>query len=270
MKRVVIPSSAKRRGIACPYLEEFVREMVEQAREGETTPCRDVMEAYQHFLRRRTADPTVLALATDRLFAVHFRMVARSKGWEFLNRNPKVYRLHLLRPQRMEAPKAATAADVLKFLEDPPEVPHVEVQRIPGLENRDKGFGLIARQHIPQGTVLAEYVGQIIEGEEHGWREDEYQQKSMCPRTVHLEHGKFLDGWRHPDGRFFENIHQNVGCMANHSNLSPNARLLSTTTAAGTRRFALVSICALCEGQEVTWNYAPTDRNKQESWMRNS
>ena len=264
----------KKTGADCPYLQSFADNMLRNAiGDDDIVPCSVLYGEYLRHLHLHTSDIKIITLGTKRRFYNQFKLIALSKGWMALNRNPYSYRLRNIKPHRLASsmmvrdPAHLCVANdnALQFITRPPPSLDIEIKAIPG-----KGYGVVARKELRKDQILCEYVGQEISSAEAKLREQWYEDRGLVPRMITLQQtSTYLDGYRRPTGEEFSNIHGNIGSMLNHSRIRPNSRLMLIRHESR-QRILLITTMSVAKSQELLWDYSPRDVKNQPAWMNDS
>ena len=107
----------------------------------------------------------------------------------------------------------------------------------------NKGFGIFAKSDIVKGSVIFEFIGEVID-------------RSKVPNPLTPENDHYLqigkDTYIGPSG--------NLDQMINHS-CNPNAAVYIV----GHRAF-VKSLCLITAGSEITFDYSTTSSDTPEEW----
>lgn len=100
------------------------------------------------------------------------------------------------------------------------------------------GTGLFASDKISQGEVIAEFDGEIYDVDYAGWTDD------LNDHVIQFEENK----WRDSKG---------IARLINHS-CEPNCGVKDL--------FKIVAMRNIEKGEEITWDYDMTERNRDYAW----
>lgn len=104
------------------------------------------------------------------------------------------------------------------------------------IKTEKKGFGLAARDHIPAGTFIIEYIGEVLNTKQFEKRDDDYYFMAL------------------PDGHVIDASNKgNLSRFINHS-CDPNSESQKWSVN-GESRIGIFSTKDIAKDEEITYNY---------------
>jgi hypothetical protein len=260
----------------CPFLHIFLDNEMTVVSEGEFVNSADIYATYVAYVQSRTKDTaSVEAASSPRRFFVQFMaLVSHVYGKNGGNPQPQVYHTNkkgkrgycnlklkskseTLRRHLREPSVAGPSTGAISDADLAADIDYSQLVEVKFVSKR-VGHGLFAKRDLPPGTVVGEYIGDIINQEEADRRELQYKEENLARTFVTLPgQKKVLDG-QTVGGKRINIYADNMPAVANHQKHGYNCILMSFRQPANHYRLFLrthTALGSIAKGSQLTWDY---------------
>lgn len=237
-----------------PYIEEFSQFI---SPSDTLLPTRELFINYSAYLCKKTKDrQTIEAGSSFVRFSRQLRSLASQKNWEYCHTNTRrgyKVQIKMLRTRQVKQSQVPNLYHKINIFQNSS---HKYFSRM--FISKEKGHGAISNFNIPTGTIVAEYIGQIINATEAFEREHIYSMTRAPCTMFQLSTTCFLDGNHGANGRLLL-PGENEGAVLNHSVSYENCKVIKADSATGTlltgTRLFVITTKDVPKGCELLYDY---------------
>lgn len=258
----------ERHRLSLPYFKEFCDRLVEN--EDDVSYSCDLYAEYLSSVIPKTSDPLSLKSANGkRRFHVNLAEYASKKRWVKVRAPKSGYKVTLNTDKKYKLSRKICNSleyslpdDAIKMLQVSKDLRNYPFPAHSIFITNDIGRGVVADHIIPKGSLICEYIGEVLTLKQFEERHCYYIFMNMAVTAVHLTNNSVLDGYADQDGFAME---LNGGASLNHSKGFHNC-VFKKVIVNGKRKYFIFAKTEIPKGFQLTWYYGD-NRRGLEGWL---